>query len=113
MRNTGKLILFFLFILSAVAVRAQQSDQQKPQCREKDYDCLIREYTRRIAADPKNSENYFQRSDNYLHKNKLNEAFGDYQKMIEPDPKDACAIFGRGSIYLYRANYSRAFAEFT
>src|SRR6266480_6798283 len=62
-----------------------------------DYDALIRDYTRAIKRNPKDSHAYRKRGVIEYEKDEWNQAIHDFDRAIELNPKDDYAWYDRGS----------------
>ncbi|MBQ4404699.1 MAG: tetratricopeptide repeat protein [Selenomonadaceae bacterium] len=80
----------------------------------KDYPAALKDYTRAIELDPKDTWALKQRADLYCKK--LNEpvrAVEDYSRIIKLEPEDGFAYMGRGDAYASLKNYSQAVKDYT
>lgn len=73
----------------------------------------IIEFTRAIAANPKNIDAYHSRANRYLELGNTESAFKDFTKTIRINSKYAPGYTGRGNVYLKLNDVDSAFREFT
>src|SRR5438105_4936837 len=78
----------------------------------RDYETAIAEFSKAIAAEPKDATNYFNRGTAYRGANLLNEALADFSKAIELAPQNAAAYVGRGDVLLMQKQLDAALADF-
>ncbi len=76
-----------------------------------DFDQQIRDYTRAISVNPKDSHAYRQRGVAEYEKEDWDGAIADLNHVIELDPKDDIAYWKRGSVHAEKGEYGAAIED--
>ena len=85
-------------------------------CGKEDYKCQIADYTKMIAADAGNAENYYNRAGAFRNDGKYDQAITDYTRYISTNPANksylADGYHYRGLAYKLKGDMPRAIADY-
>ena len=111
-----KMNLFTLSAIVTVVLFALSGSAQVPECAETDNQCLVDAYTKKIAADPGNIENYYSRGRAYRGLNKFDASIADLTKYISMKPSTpeylADGYMARANTYTAMKDSVHAIADF-
>ncbi len=113
MKNLTKLIVFTAVTIFGLATFAAA---QSSTCGATDYQCKVDSLTKQLAANPGDSETYYNRAIAYHALGREDQAIADYTVYINSKPANkeylADGYDGRGNAYKNQGNYTRALADY-